>query len=58
VGGMSDKAMLKLVAMVCITLLELGNLATYGVDGALFGLVVAAISGLAGYQLGKVSRKR
>ena len=55
---MSDKAMLKLVAMVCITLLELGNLATYGVDGALFGLVVAAISGLAGYQLGKVSRKR
>jgi len=54
---MDDKGLIKLVAIVCLTLLELGNLATYGIDGALFGLVVSVIAGLAGYELGKVRSK-
>ena len=41
-----------ILAMVCITALECVALA-YGVDGAIFGLGIAAIAGLGGYQLHK-----
>ena len=51
-----EKTLLKATAMLCITILEVVNLATVGIDGSLFGLVVAAISGLAGYEIGKRQR--
>lgn len=41
-----------IMAIVCITALQCVALA-YGVDGALFGLAIAAIAGLGGYQLHK-----
>jgi len=49
----SEKALLKATAIVCITLLEAINLVVTGIDSSLFGLVVAVIAGLAGYEIGK-----
>jgi len=39
-----------IVAMVCITALEAIALLR-GIDGAVFGIVVAALAGLGGYQV-------
>lgn len=45
-----------IISIICITTLE--SLAIiYGVDGALFGICIAAISGLGGYQLHKARTK-
>ena len=49
----SDQALLKATAMLCITALEVVNLATVGIDSSLLSLVVAVIAGLAGYEVGK-----
>ena len=45
-----------LVAMVCITGLEALALIK-GIDGAVFGIVIAALAGLGGYEL-KVWREK
>jgi hypothetical protein len=47
---MNDTTILKSIAMISIALLEVAALAA-GLDGALFGLVIAAIAGLAGYEV-------
>jgi len=43
----------KIAAICSLTALEIANLLTTNIDGALFSLVVAAISGLAGYEFGR-----
>jgi len=45
-----------IVAIVCITLLESIAL-IHGIDGAIFGIAIAAISGLGGYEMHKVRTK-
>ena len=49
---MKDSAKLKVWGMSMLAFLE-GIAMLMNMDGALFGLVVAAISGLCGYELGK-----
>jgi len=39
-----------IVAMVCITLLEVVAL-LQGINGAVFGIVIAALAGLGGYEI-------
>lgn len=46
---MRDNAKLALAAMVCVTVLEIVNLATQGPDGTIAAAVVAVIAGLGGY---------
>jgi len=46
-----------IVAILCITALEVVAL-TQGVDGAVFGVVIAAIAGLGGYEIKVLRDKR
>lgn len=46
-----------IIAIICITALEWVALLN-GVDGALFGIVIAAIAGLGGYQIKTYRDKR
>jgi len=48
----------KLLAIGSITWLETLNILFFGVDGALLGLCVGAISGIAGYEIGLRRNKR
>lgn len=50
---MKEKTIIKLWGMSLIGALEALNMAVFGVDGAVFGAVVAAIAGLAGYTIAK-----
>ncbi|MEM4067270.1 MAG: hypothetical protein QXV17_10485 [Candidatus Micrarchaeaceae archaeon] len=50
---MEDKTLIKLIAITCITLLEIINLSTLKIDSAVLAAVIGAISGLAGYEIGK-----
>jgi len=47
---MINKTLIIITAIFCITILEIYAL-SLGIDGALFALVLSAISGLAGYVL-------
>lgn len=44
------------IAMLCITGLEIVAL-TQGVNGAIFGIVIAAIAGLGGYEVKVLKNK-
>jgi len=46
-----------IVAILCITILEAIALAT-GIDGAIFGVAIAAIAGLGGYEIKSQRDKR
>jgi len=46
-----------IVAMGCITALEVVALCK-GVDGAVFGIVIAALAGLGGYEIKVLKDKR
>lgn len=49
--------LIPIVAMVCIAGLE--ALAMFrGIDGALFGIVIAALAGLGGYEIKVIREKR
>jgi len=50
---MKEKTILKLWAMSLISILEVVNLLYFKVDGTILSLVIGAICGLAGYELGK-----
>jgi len=58
---MSERTLFKIVAIVCITLLEFANIVFLRTDGAIFGVVVAIVAGIAGYQVGlkvqKINKK-
>lgn len=49
---MKDETIIKVCAIMSIATLELANLIVFGVDGTILTLVVGAICGLAGYELG------
>ncbi len=52
---MEDKTAIKISAIVSLTALE--GMALYsGLDGVMFGPVVALIAGIAGYSLGKKAK--
>ena len=51
----SDTTLIKITAIVCIAGIEIANILAWRVDGAILGLVIASISGLAGYEVGKAS---
>ena len=54
-GGLKtnlDKALIKACAIIALAMLESVAIIT-GIDGAYFLVVVAAIAGLAGYEIGK-----
>jgi len=50
---MKDKTILKIVAILSITVLEIINLIFYKIDGAILSSVIAVIAGLAGYEYGR-----
>ena len=50
---MDDRTLVKIAAIVAIAAIEVTNLLTAKIDSTLTSVVVAAIAGLAGYQLGK-----
>jgi len=50
---LNDDTIIKVVAIVSITAIEVANILTSKIDGALLGVVVGAIAGIAGYQIGK-----
>ncbi len=54
---MEDATVIKIVAVVAITVLEAAAILT-GLDGAYFGIVVAAVGGIAGYELRGLSLKK
>lgn len=45
-----------IIAILCITALEVVAL-TQGIDGAIFGVAIAAIAGLGGYEIKAVIDK-
>ena len=45
-----------IIAILCISILEVCAM-VQGIDGAMFGVAIAAISGLAGYQVKAVKDK-
>ena len=53
---MEDKNILLVVAMILIAILEICAMLK-GIDGHLFGAVVAVISGLAGYKIKSLMKK-
>jgi len=58
---MSERTLFKIVAIVCITVLEICNIIFLKADGAMFGVVIAIVAGIAGYQVGlkvqKINKK-
>lgn len=54
---MEDSTVIKLVAIVAITVLEAAALLA-GLDGAYFGPAVAIIGGIAGYELRGLNMKK
>ena len=50
---MRDGTLVKIVAIVCITALEIANFLTMKIDSTVTGLVFTLIAGLAGYEIGK-----
>jgi len=53
---MEDKSIMTIVAMILIAILEVCAMLK-GVDGYLFGVVIAVISGLAGYKIKSMLEK-
>lgn len=49
----NDKATVKIVAIVCLTVLEIANFLTMKIDSTMTALVFSLISGLAGYEFGR-----
>jgi hypothetical protein len=50
---MNEGTLLKITAIVSLTILEALNIIFLRVDGAILSAVVGAIAGLAGYHIGR-----
>jgi hypothetical protein len=50
---MDDRTLVKVAAIIAIAAIEVTNLLTAKIDSTLTSIIVAAIAGLAGYQVGK-----
>jgi hypothetical protein len=48
---------LEIIAIVCLTALEIVALKS-GIDGKIFVIVIASISGIAGYNISNIFNKR
>jgi len=59
---MRDETIVKIVAIVALTVVEIVNLLTYKVDGNVLLTIGAIIGGIAGYELralrGSISAKK
>ena len=53
-GKRENKTLVKIVAIVCLTAIEIANLCTANVDGAVLGLICGLIGGIAGYSVNKI----
>lgn len=49
-----NKTLVKVVAIVCLTAIEIVNILTLHVDGAVLGAICGIIGGIAGYELKSV----
>jgi hypothetical protein len=54
----SSSDLVKIVAIVSLTVLESINLVTAKIDGAILILVSSIIGGLAGYEIGRLTGRR
>jgi hypothetical protein len=54
---MKDSTLLKVTAIVAVTVIEVVNLFTAKIDSVLTSTIVAVIAGLAGYSFGKTKKK-
>ena len=45
-----NRTIVKVVAIICLTAIEITNILTVNVDGAILGGVCAIIGGIAGYE--------
>jgi len=50
---LTERGLVKIVAIVCLTAIEIVNLLTLGIDSAFGAAVVGGICGIAGYAIGK-----
>jgi len=50
---MRDETIIKLTAIICITILQIVNLLTAKINGNIMITIGAIIGGLAGYEYGK-----
>jgi len=56
---MRDETIVKIVAIVALTIIEVVNLLTYKIDGNVLLTIGAIIGGIAGYELrGVISAKK
>ena len=55
---MEPRYLVKITAIVCLTVLEVVNLLTAKIDGNILLSIGGLIGGLAGYQLGVRRRRR
>lgn len=52
------ETLIKVTAIIGITAMELCYMCIFNMDGAIFGLGLAGVCGIAGYQLGKENCKK
>jgi len=50
-GKKENKTIVKVVAIVCLTAIEITNILTVNIDGAILGGICAIIGGIAGYEI-------
>lgn len=50
---LTEKGLVKIVAIVCLTALQVANFVFKGPDSTVAATVVAAIAGIAGYAVGR-----
>ena len=53
---MRDSVIVKVVAIVSLTILEIANLLTLKIDGGVLLAIGSIIGGIAGYEIGKRSK--
>jgi 4-amino-4-deoxy-L-arabinose transferase-like glycosyltransferase len=53
---MDDQAILKAVAIICLTALMITNFLTMKIDSTLTASIAAIIAGLAGYSFGRTKK--
>lgn len=55
---MKDETIVKIIAIISLTILEIVNLFTRGIDGNVLLTIGGIIGGIAGYEIGRMVRKR
>ncbi len=55
---MENGTLTSIVAIICLTVLEVVNLLTFGIDSGVLGVITSAIAGIAGYNVGIYRERR